>query len=142
MTVAISRAERNRNPGNIRRSGVRYRGERRPSRDPEFKEFESDSWGYRAMFVLLDTYRRRYGITTLRGIIARWAPPSENDTAAYLDFVADRSGIAPDDELLPCDVRLRAVVEAMSRFERGREPSPEQLAATDEGWRLFLADRK
>lgn len=141
MTKTISRAERNRNPGNIRLSGVRFRGERQPSRDPEFKEFESDGWGYRAMFVLLDTYRRRYGITTLRGIVGRWAPSAENDTASYLDFVAGRSGIGPDEELLPCDVRLRAVVEAMSRFERGREPSPEQLAELDEGWRLFLDDR-
>ena len=55
----MSRGLRNRNPGNIRRSGVRYKGEVRPSTDPAFKQFGSMALGYRAIFVLLDTYRRR-----------------------------------------------------------------------------------
>ncbi len=136
----LTRAERNHNPGNIRRCGVRYRGERRPSRDPAFKEFESDEWGYRAMFVLLESYRRRYSIDTLRGIVTRWAPPLENDTESYIRFVAARSEVDPDAVLPPRDVRLRAIAEAMSRFERGHEPSPAQLDALDRGWKLFLGD--
>ena len=139
-THPLTRAERNHNPGNIRRCGVRYRGERRPSCDPAFKEFESDEWGYRAMFVLLESYRRRYGIDTLRAIVTRWAPPIENDTESYIRFVAERAEVDPDAVLLPRDVRLRAITEAMSRFERGHEPSPEQLAALDSGWKLFLSD--
>lgn len=71
----MSRGLENRNPGNIRRAPVRYKGEVRPSRDPDFKEFESLAWGYRAIFVLLDTYRARYGIDTLRGMISRWPRP-------------------------------------------------------------------
>lgn len=67
----------------------------RPSRDPDFKEFESLAWGYRATFVLLDTYRARYGIDTLRGMISRWAPPSENRTEAYIQAVADDTGLDP-----------------------------------------------
>ena len=137
---SLSRAERNRNPGNIRRSGVRFRGERQPSIDPSFKEFESDEWGYRAMFVVMESYRRRYAIDTLRGIISRWAPPTENDTQSYIRFVSERAAIEADAQLLPRDVRLRAVAEAMSRFERGHEPSPEQLASLDRGWQLFLKD--
>ena len=58
----MSRGLRNRNPGNIRRSGVRYVGEKVPSGDPEFREFVAVEWGYRAMFVLLYTYRLRYGL--------------------------------------------------------------------------------
>ena len=76
----MARGLDNRNPGNIRRSKVRYRGEVRPSRDPDFKQFETLAWGYRAIFVLLDTYRIRYGLDTIRGMISRWAPPSENHT--------------------------------------------------------------
>ena len=49
----MSRGLDNRNPGNIRRSRVRYRGEVQPSGDADFKQFESMEWGYRAMFVLL-----------------------------------------------------------------------------------------
>ena len=85
----MSRGLSNRNPGNIRQSAVRYKGEVRPSRDPAFKQFESMPWGYRAIFVLLDTYRIRHGLDTIRGMISRWAPPSENRTEAYIRAVAD-----------------------------------------------------
>ena len=71
----MSRGLQNCNPGNIRQSKVRYKGEVRPSRDSAFKQFESLAWGYRAIFVLLDTYRIRYGLDTIRGMISRWSPP-------------------------------------------------------------------
>ena len=37
----MSRGLSNCNPGNIRQSKVRYKGEVQPSRDPAFKQFES-----------------------------------------------------------------------------------------------------
>ena len=89
----MSRGLQNCNPGNIRQSKVRYKGEVRPSRDSAFKQFESLAWGYRAIFVLLDTYRIRYGLDTIRGMISRWAPPSENHTETYIRAVADAVGI-------------------------------------------------
>ncbi len=76
----MSRGLDNRNPGNIRRSRVRYKGEVHPSSDPEFKQFRSLEWGYRAVFVVLHTYRVRHGLDTVAQMIARWAPPSENRT--------------------------------------------------------------
>ena len=75
----LSRGLRNRNPGNIRRSGVRYKGECARSTDAEFRQFESMEWGYRAMFVLLDSYSRK-GYRTIRQMISRYAPPIENHT--------------------------------------------------------------
>ena len=68
----MSRGLSNCNPGNIRQSKVRYKGEVQPSRDPAFKQFESLAWGYRAVFVLLHTYRVRHGLRTVRGMISRW----------------------------------------------------------------------
>lgn len=116
----MSRGIDNCNPGNIRRSRVRYRGEVHPSRDPDFKEFESMEWGYRAMFILLDTYRVRYGLDTLRRMISRYAPPEENHTALYVEAVCDRTGIGADEKI---DTRDRAtmvpVVAAMSQIENG-----------------------
>ena len=66
----MSRGLSNCNPGNIRQSKVRYKGEVQPSRDPAFKQFESLAWGYRAVFVLLHTYRVRHGLRTVRGMIS------------------------------------------------------------------------
>ena len=136
----LPRGLRNKNPGNIRNSKNKYLGEVQPSQDSVFKQFQSIDYGYRAMFVLLESYRRRYSIDTLRGIVTRWAPPLENDTESYIRFVAARSEVDPDAVLPPRDVRLRAIAEAMSRFERGHEPSPAQLDALDRGWKLFLGD--
>lgn len=95
----MSRGLSNCNPGNIRQSKVRYKGEVQPSRDPAFKQFESLAWGYRAVFVLLHTYRVRHGLRTVRGMISRWAPPVENHTEAYIRAVAADTGIDPDEPL-------------------------------------------
>lgn len=134
----MSRGLRNCNPGNIRRSGVRYRGEVTPSRDAAFKQFESMAWGYRAMFVVLHTYRVRYGLDTPEKMIGRYAPPSENDTGAYVAAVAARAGVAPRE---PVDTLARApmtaIVAAMSRVENGVDAVDEEVAA---GWELFMAD--
>ena len=124
----MSRGIDNCNPGNIRRSKVNYKGERHPSQDPSFKQFESMEWGYRAMFVLLDTYRVRYGLNTIREMISRYAPPEENHTSLYIDVVCDMTGIAPDE---PLNTRLREdmvpVVAAMSRVENGCPARREQV---------------
>ena len=116
----MSRGIANCNPGNIRRSRVRYKGECHPSTDESFKQFESMEWGYRAMFILLDTYRVRYGLRSLKEMILRYAPPSENHTALYIDAVCEMTGIRPDEKI---DTRSRRVmvpiVAAMSRIENG-----------------------
>ena len=133
----MARGLDNRNPGNIRRSKVRYRGEVRPSRDPDFKQFETLAWGYRAIFVLLDTYRIRYGIDTLRGMVSRWAPPSENHTDAYIRAVAADTGLDPDQQLDTHDpATMIPLTAAISRVENGTPADPQQVAA---GWDLFLA---
>lgn len=132
----MSRGLENNNPGNIRRAKVRYRGEVRPSRDPEFKQFESLAWGYRAIFVLLDTYRRRYGIDTLRGMLSRWAPPSENHTEAYIRAVADDTGIDPDEPLDTRDAATMVPVAAsISRVENGAKADRDEIIR---GWELFV----
>jgi hypothetical protein len=133
----MARGLRNNNPGNIRRSAVRYKGEV-ASADGAFKQFESAAWGYRAMFMLLHTYRVRRSLDTLRRMIGRYAPPVENDTAAYVSFVAARAAVDAD---APLDTLSRvpmvAVVAAMSRVENGADAIAADVEA---GWELFIAD--
>ena len=131
----MSRGLSNCNPGNIRQSKVRYKGEVQPSRDPAFKQFESLAWGYRAVFVLLHTYRVRHGLRTVRGMISRWAPPVENHTEAYIRAVADAVGI-PDGQLF--DTRDRTTMlrmaAAISRVENGTAADRGEI---ERGWALF-----
>lgn len=135
----MSRGLRNNNPGNIRRSKVRYLGEIRPSQDPDFKQFASRAWGYRAIFVLLDTYRRRHGIDTPAGMIARWAPPAENDTQAYIRAVARQTGLDPQQAVDTSDRRtMIPLAAAIARVENGTAAEPDEV---DAGWELFVRHR-
>ena len=134
----MSRGLRNHNPGNIRRSGSRFRGEVIPGRDAAFKEFETMAWGYRAMFVLLDGYRRRHGLDTLRQMIMRYAPPSENFTDGYIRFVARTAGIDAD---TPLDTRsprdMIPIVSAMSEIENGVKAVVKEV---HDGWNLYAKE--
>lgn len=131
----MSRGLKNCNPGNIRVSGTRYRGEVVPSHDKVFKQFKTITWGYRAIFVLLHTYRVRHGCTTLRQMIARYAPPVENDTDNYLRCIIRWSGIDADEQLDTCSCAVMIpVVAAISRMENGVAAAMPDVEA---GWRAF-----
>ena len=131
----MSRGLRNCNPGNIRQSRSNFKGEVRPSRDSAFKQFESMAYGYRAMFVLLNSYHKRYGLTTIREMISRWAPPSENFTEGYIRFVSERSGISADAEVDSRSERdMVPIVAAMSEIENGVKAAMNDVY---EGWKLF-----
>ena len=132
----VSRGLRNCNPGNIRRSRVHFKGEVIPSRDASFKEFSSMAYGYRAMFVLLDSYRRRYGLGNIRAMIERYAPPTENFTDGYVRFISRRTGIDPDTDVDTRSPRdMIPVVAAMSEIENGVAPVMTDVEA---GWELFM----
>ena len=133
----MSRGLRNHNPGNIRQSLAHFHGEVRPSTDPAFKQFESAAWGYRAIFVVLDNYRRRHRLTTIAQMIARWAPPAENHTAAYIEAVCRLTGIGPAEEINTRDPQtMIPFASAISQVENGCKADP---LAVDEGWRLFCS---
>lgn len=97
------------------------------------------AWGYRAMFVLLDTYKRRHGCDTLRQMITRYAPPVENDTGAYVNTVASRSLVAPDSRISTDNKEVMVpVVAAMSYVENGVAAVSAEVEA---GWKLFIQYR-
>lgn len=93
------RGIRNNNPLNIRK-GNNWKGERPVQKDKAFEEFVSMEYGIRAGFIILRKYITGYnGITTkfntIELIVRRWAPPTENATQKYIDFVAKDMGISP-----------------------------------------------
>ena len=93
------------------------------------------AWGYRAMFVLLDSYSRK-GYRTIRQMISRYAPPIENHTENYIRCVAEWSGIGADEPLdTQAGETMIPIVAAMSRMENGR---PAVLSDVEAGWTLYL----
>ena len=94
------------------------------------------AYGYRAMFVLLDSYRRRYALNTLRQMLNRYAPPSENFTEGYTRFVSQKTGILPDEELNTRSERdMVPIISAMSEIENGVSADRSMVL---EGWRMFV----
>lgn len=133
----MSRGLRNNNPGNIRQNSDNFLGEIKPSTDPAFKQFESIEYGYRAIFVTLNTYQKKYGLSTIRAMISRWAPPKDNnDTEAYIRAVSSESGVPENSHITSTNKDVMVpIVAAMSRVENGVEAN---ITEVQRGWDLFM----
>lgn len=68
-------------------------------------------------YLLMRSYRRA-GATKLGEVITRWAPATENNTNAYIQFVCKRTGFQPNTELTFIS-DFAAVLAAMEIFEQG-----------------------
>lgn len=115
------RGLRNNNPGNIRKSADKWQGLAPVQDDPAFFKFIEPKYGVRALGKILQTYRNKYGLQTVRDIIGRWAPPNENNTTSYVNSVARALGVTADE---PIDVyaRLPDLAAAIIRHENGSNP--------------------
>lgn len=128
------RGLRNANPLNIRISTDKFLGEIQPSTDKQFKQFKSNAYGYRAGFRILLTYITRYRINTLRGMLHRFAPMSENATDKYIETVSKRASVDPDEVIRTVDKEmLIRIVAAMSYVENGVEADMSEVI---DGWLL------
>ena len=144
-----SRGERNNNPGNIDFNPRNdWQGQLGKETGPNgrFAVFDSPENGIRALAKLLINYRGKTGepgiaqpgIDSVLETIHRWAPPSENDTGAYVNAVAKAVGVSPIDHIEIRNERtLLTIVTAIIGHENGYQPySP---AVVLEGVRRALA---
>ena len=135
MKKRETRGYRNNNPCNIRISTDKFQGEVQPSQDKDFKQFETAAYGYRAAFRILKTYINNYKCDTIRKIISRWAPKSENHTESYIKVVSERSGIPADDTVYADNREMMIrIVAAMSFVENGREA---EMSDVVRGWEML-----
>lgn len=135
----LSRGYRNRNPGNLDWSAANdWQGQvgiEPTGTPPRFCVFESHEYGIRALAVLLTTYQDRYGLRRVREIINRWAPASENDTAAYIAHLAQLTHKPAETVLDLHDFAdLRALVVGIVTHECGGNPYDD--VTIDNGLRL------
>lgn len=120
MSIGTPRGERNNNPGNIRLGSVRWQGQV-DGTDPAFVTFATPQDGIRALAKLLRNYQTIHGLRTVRAIINRYAPASENNTSAYVGAVASAMGVSPDAPIdLNNDATLSQLVAAIIAHENGR----------------------
>ena len=141
--MAIPRGIRNHNPLNIRLTAKdQWKGLAAQQNDRAFCQFKSLEYGWRAAFYLLTrTYYHKYRLYTIRGIINKWAPPTENKTEAYIANVSALTGILPDEPLGIPSVqpsRWMMVATAMAIQENGTESI--DYFAMMRGWELARSD--
>jgi hypothetical protein len=113
--------ERNNNPGNLRASpNFTWTGQTGVDKNG-FCVFKDATAGIRALTINLHTHYARYDLTTVRGLITRHAPPGENNTGAYVDFVAGRLGVLPSTPIAFDKVTVSKLVRAIIHMKLGRD---------------------
>jgi hypothetical protein len=122
----LPRGIRNNNPGNIEyQPNTQWQGLADPPVEPEgrFARFIDATYGIRAIARLLITYQTKHKCDTVRKIIDRWAPPTENNTAAYIRSICEAVDAYPDEMI---DVRdyhtIKPLVKAIIKHENGQQP--------------------
>lgn len=139
-TPSTIRGIRNHNPGNIEIGapweGLMPRELMTPIQAAEtrFAVFTDATWGIRAIAVVLMTYhdKRKANdgsrIDTIREVIERWAPASENDVDAYVRRMRNVTGLNGGDVL---DFKnydtMRALVIGIITHEIGHQPYPDSV---------------
>lgn len=135
---SLSRGYRNNNPLNIRYSSSNnWLGKVTPNTDGVFEQFQSMEYGYRAALYLIRKYISQ-GYTTIRQIVTKWAPPSENDTASYIAHVEQYAGISADYKISQWDENaLVSIVAAMARIENGPVAGQPICSQIESGYNLL-----
>jgi hypothetical protein len=106
---------RNNNPTNLEYGEFSRRNGAIGS-DGRFAIFPSEEIGKRA--ALANLSRPEYQANTINKVIEKWAPPGENDTAAYQRFVRDQTGLSGDTRLSSLtQPQLERLYEVIKRFE-------------------------
>lgn len=137
----LPRGIRNNNPGNIDwNKSNKWKGQlpHIEAIEPRFSRFDTPENGIRALGKLLQTYQSKHGLKTVEQIISRWAPSTENNTAAYVRSVERQTGTEPGAEVDMKDPKvLRGFTVAIIMHENGGNPYTPQVI--DEGVRRALA---
>lgn len=119
-----TRAERNFNPGNLNYAGQAGASLEAGS-NARFAKFNSEEEGIAALVRQLRLYQQR-GIDTIGEIVKKYAPPSENDTQAYIASMARWTGLGADEKLNFNDTdTVRRMVQGISRKEGRYTPLTE-----------------
>ncbi|MCL2331454.1 MAG: hypothetical protein FWC61_02815 [Proteobacteria bacterium] len=113
-----TRSWKNNNPGNIRYSEF-SRAHGAIGQAGGFSVFPNEQTGMSTIRSLLQT--RNYQSLTVAGAINRWAPPSENDTAAYQRRLEQLTGIPINTPMQNLDgAQLERVANAIRTVEGWR----------------------
>lgn len=135
----LARGERNNNPGNIDYNPAnKWQGQlpHQPAIEKRFCRFKSAEYGIRAIYKLLQTYQRKYGLNSVSAIINKYAPINENNTAGYIKRAAADIGIGINDYINTNDKKTSiTLATAIVGVELGYQPY--DSAIFENAWALL-----
>ncbi|ENP0422080.1 hypothetical protein ACOGYR_001692 [Edwardsiella piscicida] len=102
-----TRADRNFNPLNLKTNGNAGKD------SGGFAKYTDEDSGWDAARRQLSLYYTRDRLSTVRGLVSKWAPPSENDTEAYIAEISKRMGVGSNDKI---DLSDPAVLGQLSAY--------------------------
>lgn len=115
---------RNNNPGNLR-PGHDWQG--MVGENKGFVVFETILYGLRALAMDLINKNLR-GLDTVRKVIQVYAPPSENNTGAYIKSVCSFIGCKPDDSIKLTRTMLIFFIQAIVAHENGPDTASKLIS--------------
>jgi hypothetical protein len=105
------------NPMNVRRSDIPWQGKVAGGNGP-FEDFDTPQDGIRAGLKTFLAKFHQHGARTIYEAIKQYAPPEQNPTRAYAEYVAGYAGVGADDPIDPDNLAvLEKIGEAMCWFE-------------------------
>ena len=111
------RGMRNNNPGNIRTTKDRWQGLRPQQTDPAFFQFTEMRYGYRALIITLQNYRRKHGCRTVADFIRL-----KSDPEYYNDPVCQHGYLRGSETFN----YVREIMQRYHEYCLAREPSAAQ----------------
>ena len=127
---------RNNNPANLRPSGDKWQG--MTGTNGGFMTFLTMVWGIRAAIINFRTWYKR-GQTTLRKYISTYAPPNENDTENYINYISKMTKIAPDAVFLFNYENVKKILYYMFKLESQYTMKLEDF---NTAWELATGEKK
>jgi hypothetical protein len=118
------RGLRNNNPFNMVKTSIAWQGKVNGT-DTRFETFATVEQGIRAGIIDIVGDMAKKGQNTLTKLFEAFAPRFENDTTAYINYVSQVSGIAPNAPLLTNNQidagSLAKIVQGIINKENGTE---------------------
>lgn len=126
----------NNNPFNIRKTNISWLGEVVESfTGSNFERFNTLELGIRAGLKNLENgYFSKQ--MTLRQIIERYAPKSENNTESYIRYVSTKTGIPQNGYITGQRAKIAFAI-AVSKFETGKDIN-HTIIQTNEKYKIFI----
>lgn len=111
---------KNNNPGNLVITNIAWKGKIPVSQntDGHFEQFTDILYGLRALCLdLYNDYKR--GLNTVSLLISEFAPSFENNTIAYINFVANRMGVNPNQPFEMTPINFFNLIKSIVIYENG-----------------------